>query len=252
MTDPTTRFSNRADDYARYRPGYPRAVVELLQQECGLRREHVVADVGCGTGLLAERFCEFGNTVIGVEPNAAMRQAAQAYLARFPNFRVVEGRAEQTSLPDATADFVAVGQAFHWFDPHATRREFQRILKPGGWVAIIWNDRRYGPSPFMVAYEALTRQYGRGYEEVKSLWDNKRIDEFFGVSRYSKVNFDNEQRLDCEGLVGRMLSASYMPPRDDPSFPAMMHEMRRLFDDYQRDGVVCVEYDVNVFYGRLP
>ena len=250
MTDPTARFSNRAEDYARYRPGYPPAAVNLLRRECGLRPEHVVADVGCGTGLLAKRFCEFGNRVLGVEPNAAMREAARLSLARFPQFTAVEGRAEATTLPAHSVDFAVVGQAFHWFDPLETRREFARILRSEGWTAIIWNDRRYGPSPFMVAYEALTRKFGRGYEEVKSLWDHKRLDEFFGTG-YKLVEFDNQQQLNCAGMIGRMLSASYMPPREDPIFPQMVAEMERLFAEHQRDGVVTVEYDTRVFYGRV-
>lgn len=251
MTDPTTRFSNRADDYARYRPGYPAAVIELLRRECGLKPAHRIADVGCGTGLLAERFCEFGCEVVGVEPNSAMRAAAEQYLARYAKFSVIEGRAEATSLADASVELASVGQAFHWFDPAATRREFQRILRGERWVAVVWNDRRYGPSPFMAAYEALTRKFGRNYEEVKGLWDHKRLDEFFGAGGYRLAEFDNEQRVGFEGMLGRMLSASYMPPREDAIFPEMLEQMKRMFADHQQGGTVRVEYDTRVFYGRL-
>lgn len=249
--DPTARFSKRAEDYARARPSYPVEVIGLLRRECGLSPQSAVADIGCGTGFLAKLFCEVGSRVIGVEPNLDMRQAAQAYLSAYPNFSIAEGRAEETGLPAASADFITAGQAAHWFAAEPARREFQRVLRPGGWLVLVWNDRRYGPAPFMVAYEQLTQRFAKEYAHVKALWDHSRLEELFGCRNYRVAEFYNEQRLDCAGLIARMLSASYMPNRDDLAFPAMMHAIRKLFDKYEEQGIVTVEYDTRVFYGRL-
>src|ERR1039458_10215758 len=132
--DPVARFSDRAEDYVKYRPHYPQDVVRAVEQTCGLRPEHIIADVGSGTGLTAKIFLENGNRVVGVEPNREMRIAGENYLAAYPNFSMVDGSAEATGLADASADFVIAGQAFHWFRPDDTRTEFARILKPAGWV----------------------------------------------------------------------------------------------------------------------
>ena len=148
FTDAKERFSSRVADYVRYRPGYPSALLELLRTECGLRPGHVIADIGSGTGFLSELFLKNGNRVYGVEPNKDMRQAGEEYLASYDGFSSIEGSAEATTLDDASVDFITAGQSFHWFAPDAARREFVRILKPGGWMVIAWNDRRMDEAPF--------------------------------------------------------------------------------------------------------
>src|SRR5262249_32515602 len=127
----------------------------------------------------AEIFLRHGHTVFGVEPNAEMRRAAEQHLHSFPAFRSIDGRAEQTTLSAASVDLVAAAQAFHWFEPHLARGEFLRILRPPGWVALIWNDRRT-ESPFEQAYEQLLRQFGTDYDQVihRNL-DRKGLDQFF-------------------------------------------------------------------------
>src|SRR6266480_5260535 len=132
LADPKQRFSNRVADYRRYRPGYPPAVLDLLRIECGLRADHIIADMGSGTGLLSQLFLKNGHRVFGVEPNRQMREAGEEFLHRFEEFTSVPGSAEATTLGDASIDFVTAAQAFHWFERQAARREFRRILKPGG------------------------------------------------------------------------------------------------------------------------
>src|ERR1019366_8204811 len=127
MSDPTGRFSSRVDDYVRYRPSYPSGIVTLLQLHCGLTPVSVVADIGSGTGLLAELFLKFGCVVFCVEPNIQMRIAGEHMLRGFGNFHSVDGRAENTGLGDASVDLAVSGQAFHWFDPVRTRDELRRI-----------------------------------------------------------------------------------------------------------------------------
>jgi SAM-dependent methyltransferase len=250
--DPTRRFSSRVEDYVKYRPGYPEALLRLLEEECGLTASSAVADVGSGTGLLSELFLRNGNRVYGVEPNREMREACEQLLAAYTNFASVEGRAEATTLEDASVDFVTAGQAFHWFDPPRARREFARILRPGGWVALVWNDRRTAGSPFLEDYERLLLEYGTDYAEVSVKYaEESMLAALFGPSEPSRRTFDNEQVFDFDGLRGRLMSSSYTPEPGHPNFEPMLRELEELFRRHRRDGRVVVAYDTKVFYGRL-
>src|SRR5260370_27703184 len=174
FADAKQRFSNRVADYVRYRPSYPAALLDLLRAECGLRSSHVIADVGSGTGLLSKLFLENGNCVFGVEPNPEMRQAGEEFLNSFCEFVSVSASAEATTLGDSTIDFITAAQAFHWFDPHAARREFARILKPGGSVVILWNDRRMEEAPLTREYEGLLELFGLDYKRVKDAYPERK------------------------------------------------------------------------------
>jgi SAM-dependent methyltransferase len=251
-TDPTRRFSNRVEDYIKYRPTYPSALVGLLEDECGLTRDSVVADVGSGTGILSEMFLRNGNRVYGVEPNREMREACERLLLAYENFVSVDGRAETTTLADASVDFVTAGQAFHWFDAAASRREFKRVLKQGGWAVLVWNSRRTEGTPLLAEYEQLLLEYGTDYREVSSKWaEGDSIGTLFGSSEVHTKSFDNEQVMDFDGLKGRLTSASYAPVPGHPNHEPMMRELASLFERHQRDGRVVVEYDTKVFYGQL-
>ncbi|MGB7230441.1 MAG: class I SAM-dependent methyltransferase, partial [Candidatus Acidiferrum sp.] len=166
FADAKQRFSNRVADYLHYRPGYPSAIRDLLRSECGLRPGHLVADIGSGTGFLSELFLKNGNRVLGIEPNEEMRRAGEEYLASYDGFASINGSAESTTLGDASVDFVAAGQAFHWFDQDVARREFIRILKPAGWAVVIWNERLTDTTPFLRDYESLLRNFGADYARV--------------------------------------------------------------------------------------
>ncbi|HKG12257.1 MAG TPA: class I SAM-dependent methyltransferase [Pyrinomonadaceae bacterium] len=251
-SDPTRRFSNRVEDYIKYRPDYPRAVVGLLEDECGLTRESVVADVGSGTGILSELFLSAGVRVYGVEPNREMREAGASLLSAYEGFVSVDGRAEETTLADASVDFVTAGQAFHWFDPAHARREFGRVLKGGGWAVLVWNDRRTEGTPLLAEYERLLLEYGTDYKEVRGKWaEGESIKALFGASEVRTKTFDNEQVLDFDGLKGRLMSASYAPVPGHPNHGPLMRALAALFERHQRDGRVVIEYDTKVFYGRL-
>jgi len=165
--DPKARFSNRVDDYVRYRPGYPIEIVRTLERELGTRPGPTrIVDIGCGTGISADLFLRQGYAVVGVEPNAAMRAAAENFLASSPRFRLIEGSAEATNLPNASADLVIAAQAFHWFEPVGARREMRRLLAPGGGVALMWNDRRVETNPFLRGYDAAIRKWSIDYAKV--------------------------------------------------------------------------------------
>ena len=250
--DSTQRFSSRVSDYVKYRPGYPPAVVRLLEDECGLAPSSAVADVGSGTGLLSELFLRNGNRVYGVEPNREMREAGEQLLAAYPNFVSVDGRAEETTLEDASVDYVTAAQAFHWFDPPGARREFRRILRPEGWVVLAWNDRRTAGTPFLEDYERLLLEYGTDYREVSAKYmEETSLSALYGGGEVRTKTFDNEQVFDFDGLKGRLASSSYAPQPDHPKHAPMMTELEALFRRHERAGRVVVTYDTKVFYGRL-
>ena len=249
--DPRDRFSDRVDDYARYRPRYPRALISILRQEIGLSADWPVADIGSGTGISAEPFLESGNTVFGVEPNAAMRAAAESLLGNRKEFISVDGSAERIPLADRSVKLVVAAQAFHWFDVEAARAEFARISEPPGWVLLIWNTRRLRSTPFLRDYEELLERFGTDYERVRH--DTRRdtlLDDFFPFG-YERRLLDNHQDLDRPGLEGRVLSSSYTPAAEDPRRPEMVDELRRIFDVHQTYGLVRFEYDTEIYIGRL-
>lgn len=252
MIDPTRRFSSRVENYVKYRPGYPPVIVDLLRSECGLREHAVIADVGSGTGILAELLLKSGYTVLGVEPNAEMRAAGDRLLESYPGFTSVAATAEQTSLPDHSVDAVAAGQAFHWFDQTRARAEFARIVRRGGWVVLIWNERRPDATPFLAAYEQLLQQYAPDYANVSHRQvDDSVIGPFFAPSGYKLRTFPNVQSFDFEGLTGRLLSSSYAPDAGHPNHEPMITALRTIFDTYQQNGRVAFEYDTQVYYGQL-
>lgn len=251
MIDSTQRFSSRVENYIKYRPGYPSAILELLKDECGLTSASVVADIGSGTGILTELFLRNDNPVFAVEPNREMREAAERLLGKYLNFTSRTGTAEATTLPEQSVDFITASQAFHWFEREPARREFLRILKPGGWTVLVWNERRMA-SPFARAYEHLLRTYGTDYEAVHHKHtDAKIIGSFFGANGFEQAAFPNRQLFDWEGLRGRLLSSSYAPEPGHPKHGPMLEALQALFSGYQADGTVVFEYDTLVYYGRL-
>lgn len=252
FADAKERFSNRVADYARYRPSYPTGMVQVLREECGLRPEHVVADIGSGTGLLTKLFLDYGNRVFGVEPNPEMRAAGEAFLRQYANFRSVTGAAEATTLAACSVEFVVAGQAFHWFKPVATRAEFQRILKPGGWVVIAWNDRRLDETLFSREYENLLRHFGTDYVSVRDAYpEAQTIRDFLNDGRLGSRDLPNHQIFDWQGLCGRLLSSSYAPKEGHPNFAPMMAELQRLFSVNQQDGRIRMDYFTRVYFGQF-
>jgi SAM-dependent methyltransferase len=181
-----------------------------------------------------------------------MREAGERLLKDYARFVSVDGAAEQTSLPDRCADFIAVGQAFHWFERVKTRREFERILKPGGWVVLVWNDRRTDSTPFLRAYEDLLLRYSTDYEKVNHKQvDERALRDFYGGDSFKLRCFDNQQIFDYEGLKGRLLSSSYAPGAGHPDHAPMIGRLAEIFEDFQAGGRVVFEYDTTLYYGRL-
>lgn len=247
----TRRFSDRVANYVRYRPGYPEALLSTLVEEAGLGPASVVADVGSGTGISSEFLLRTGCEVYAVEPNAEMRGAAEKRLAGERRFHSVAGRAEATTLPAASVDLVAAGQAFHWFDRALTRAEFVRILRPGGQVALFWNSRLTEENSLLKAYDDLLHRFGTDYGEVDhTKLRGKPLARFFD-GPYESWTFPNHQDFDLEGFRGRLLSSSYTPRPGHPDHEPMLAELRRIFDEHQEDGRVRLVYDTELYLGRL-
>jgi SAM-dependent methyltransferase len=250
-TNATSRFSDRVENYVRYRPGYPAEVLRMLRNDCGLTPNHVIADIASGTGIWTRVLLENGNPVFGVEPNAEMRQAGERLLAGFAKFTSVAGSAEATTLPDSSVDFVTAAQAGHWFDPVKARREFVRILKPGGWLVLLWNERLTHSTAFLREYEQLLLDYGTDYADVRHERTTESVNEFFDPSPFQERVFDMRQEFDYAGLEGRLLSSSYAPGPGHAKHGPMLGELRRVFDAHASGGRVAVDYKTRVFFGRL-
>ncbi len=252
LADAKQRFSNRVADYARYRPSYPPALVDVLAKECGLRPSDVIADIGSGTGLLSKLFLEHGNRVYGVEPNAEMRSGGEEFLRDHANFTSISGSAETTTLLDASVDLVTVGQAFHWFDVSSTQREFRRILKPGGWAVVVWQDRRMDETPFAREYEDVLVHFAVDYKSVKDTYpETEKMRNFFDPGTLQTRDLPNHQDFDWEGLRGRLRSSSYAPTESHSNYAPMIKELRRIFDAYQQNGAVRMGYFARVYFGKL-
>jgi SAM-dependent methyltransferase len=252
ISAPTERFTGRVESYRRYRPGYPAGSVDLLRLACGLTSHSVIADIAAGTGLLTEVFLAAAFQVIAVEPNAEMRTACAGLTQEFPQLRMAEGTAEATGLPDRSIDLITVAQAMHWFDLDKARAEFVRILRPGGWCAVLYNNRPPGGDSFHEGYEKLLQEFGVDYTAVKQQhMGRKRLAAFFAPSPMDCQTLPNEQSFDLEGLEGRVLSSSYMPQPGHPRFEAMHEAVRSLFDQTQRDGHVTMKHDCVVCWGRI-
>jgi ubiquinone/menaquinone biosynthesis C-methylase UbiE len=249
--DSKQRFSNRVDDYVRYRPHYPKEVIDILVAEAGLRPESVIADIGSGTGISSEMFLANGNRVIGVEPNAGMRAAGEKSLGSYPGFQSVDGSAEATTLPDDSVDFVAAGQAFHWFDRAACRREFARILRPGGKVILMWNSRRIESSGFSQAYDQLLARFAKDYPAVRHMGHEDEMAAGFFPGEFAKRTVYNFQEFDFAGLRGRLLSSSYVPAAREPNHEAILAGLREVFDAHAVNGNVRIEYDTEIYFGTL-
>jgi len=251
IANATSRFSDRVENYVLYRPGYPPEALRTLKAECGLAPIHLVADVASGTGIWTRTLLENGNPVFGVEPNAEMREAGERLLTGFPKFTSVAGTAEATTLADQSVDFVTAAQAAHWFDRERSRREFVRILKPGGWLVLLWNERLTNTTPFLRDYEQLLLTYGTDYQDIRHEHTTSAVNEFFDPAPYQERTFEMSQEFDYAGVEGRLLSSSYAPGPDHPQHAPMLRELRRIFDAHSVAGRAAFEYKTRLYYGQL-
>ena len=251
MNDNTKRFSNRVDNYVKYRPSYPQEIIPFLEKTIGFNKDFIVADIGSGTGILSQLFLENNNTVFGVEPNEPMRNKAEELLQNYSSFKSINGTAEQTNVENESVDLITAAQAFHWFEIDKTKTEFKRILKPNGYCCLIWNERLEN-SDFLKAYEQLLKEYSTDYTQVdhKNI-DDKKIEAFFSPNKVVKQSFNNKQDFDFEGLKGRLLSSSYSPDENHPKHKAMMEALKNVFYSFNQNNAVQFDYETKLYLGKL-
>jgi SAM-dependent methyltransferase len=251
FTDATTRFSTKAEVYAKARPRYPASLVTFLESRGVLHTGSTIVDLGSGTGLSAHPFLEAGYTVIGVEPNEPMRQEGNKFLAVYPKFRSIKGTSEATCLADHSADLILAAQVFHYFDIDKSRREAQRILRPPGWYAAVWNHRNHQSTPLHQQYEAILRQYCPEYLILADLYRNTDRAAAFFPHGYQEATLANPQQLNWELFEARIESSSYIPKPTQPDYAPFMKEMKQLFDEYARDGMAQFDLEIWIHWGQL-
>lgn len=245
--DNTHRFSDRVDNYVKYRPDYPKEILISLKEAVNFAPDWIVADIGSGTGISTALILDNGNTVYAVEPNNPMREKAEEILGSNPRFISINGAAETTTLPPTSIDLIIAGQAFHWFDPTSTKKEFHRILRPGGAIALMWNERQID-SDFEKAYEALLQAYGTDYLQVRhSNITPDALASFFSPAPYQLLQTPNRQAFDRTRLQGRLLSSSYIPTQQDSRYRKMISDLNDIFNAYQQDGLVHFDYQTRLY-----
>ena len=253
MVKGTEVFATLADDYARYRPGYPGQVVDELVRVSGLTRDWIIADIGSGSGNSALPFLEAGYQVIGVEPNREMREAAERLLAAYPAFHSIDSAAERIPLDAHSVDLIIIGQAWHWFDIDSAIAEFQRILRPDGWVAVMWNNRLGDATEFTRAYAELTQHCATvqppSCAAPRGFGDD--LDRLFGNATPQEARFPHTQSFDLKGLLGRARSSGFIPQPGAPNHDEFTALMTDLFDRYQCDGAVEFHYITQLYIGHL-
>ena len=252
MSENTEVFTGRVEDYQKYRLPYPAALIELLTSRCGLLREHLIADIGAGTGMLSQLFLEYGNAVVAVEPNAGMRAVCERLASAWPGLTVMHATAEATGLEDASVDFVAAGRAIHWFDQAQAAKEFRRILRPEGRLLLAYNGRALDDTPQSQEYEALLREHGTEYDLSRARYTlDPYVDAFFAGGEFLRDDIRGEQRLTREELLGQTQSLSFAPKPGDPKYQGMQQALREFYGKWQDDGIVVMSTVCRVACGRF-
>lgn len=249
--DNTGKFTNKADNYVKYRPTYPKEFIDYLSSEVGFGKDSVVADIGAGTGILTKLLLDRAKSVYAVEPNLHMRQAGEKYCSEYKNFTAVDGTAEETSLPDKSVDFITAAQAFHWFDRDKAGLEFRRILKSGGKVVLVWNSR-ISSSEFIMENDELCRRicpnfngFSGGTDEDGTIFD------FFRDGKCDCRIFNNDRQLSLEEYIGGSLSASYAPFEGEPNYNTFVEGLTKLFEKYSSGGKLLMPNNTRSYAGLL-
>lgn len=249
--DSTEKFNGIANEYAQSRPDYAAEFIDCLFDKYGFSASSVIADIGSGTGKFAKQLLDKECKVICVEPNTDMRFAAEKDLCKYPNFKSVEGSAENTILPDNSVDYITAAQAFHWFNTKKFKAECSRIIKPKGQAFLVWNTRNNDA----LINQELYRVYSeycpdfKGFSGGTKPHDN-RIKEFFD-NKYEYITFDNPLYYDREKFINRSLSGSYSLKKGDYNFSLYIEEISKIFDKFEVDGIVKIENNTVAYVGTV-
>ncbi|HRE41997.1 MAG TPA: class I SAM-dependent methyltransferase [Ignavibacteria bacterium] len=248
--NPLERFSDRVENYIKFRPGYPDEIIRYLETEKILKTGDSIADVGSGTGISCELFLKYGYNVTGVEPNKEMRNSSIRLLSEYSNFKAVDGNSSDTNLKDKSVDLVSGFQAFHWFDIMKSKIEFKRILKNNGYAVFVWNTRKED-TEFLKDYESLLQKFGTDYKQVKHNNINHQTVVNYFDKNFKYVEFQNSQKFDFDGLRGRLLSSSYAPNESDSLYNEMIFELEKIFKRHCLNEAVSFDYTTQVYSGSF-
>jgi ubiquinone/menaquinone biosynthesis C-methylase UbiE len=250
--DSVDRFTTKAERYARYRYGYAVEAIQAIFDITGLNSHAVVADVGAGTGLLAKELVDRVEKIYAVEPNLAMREFAERLLGQHPTFIGVDGRSDATTLPDHSLDLIVAGQAIHWFEPQTTLKEFQRILKPEGWLAAVFHTPMRLQSFRDAINVVCTPENGWDTTPTpRPQYGDSHTDFYFGIGNGMKMHFPQTFQENWDAFIGGMLSDSHSPDDIHPAFPRLVAALREVFDQYSEGGYLQVPGGTDIVIGRL-
>ena len=246
-----TRFSNRVENYKKYRPSYPPQAIDFIVKRFNIDHNTIIADIGSGTGIFTQLLANYTSLIFAVEPNNEMRVAAESILKHMKSFRSINGSSESTNLQNNSIDLITVAQAFHWFDIEKSKIEFKRILKPGGFVALVWNNR-LSDTKFLMGYDEILKKYANDYNEVNHRHVTVDVlKSFFLHETVQKKSFQNCQKFNFESLMGRLLSSSYAPMPGEKNYLMIRLKLEELFKAYNKDGLIDFNYETEVYWGQL-
>jgi len=224
VADPIAAYDGKAEDFAQHRLSYARGAIDVILETTGLDTTWIVADIGAGTGHVAKHFVGRVERLYAVEPNDDMRRQAERSLGGFAAFVSVSGTAEKTTLPKDSLALITVGQALHWFDAEAARREFTRVLKPDGWLAVIRNRLGEDQGPNLRPYFSDDVQHRSFPMTAKETWDT---------------------------FIRGIRSSAASPAQSHPRYPSFERAQRENFDARAVRGILTLRYSTEVAVGRL-
>lgn len=241
-------FSSKAEIYAKYRWRYAPEAIQAIFDHTQVAQASVVVDIGAGTGILTREFIGKVKQIFAVEPNPEMRSIAARELGQFPTCRVIDGRAEETTLQSHTVDLITAAQSVHWFEPHSARREFYRILKPEGWLAFC---RNYGTNRDLG--EALLNVYP-SENDTESLMVGKHQPRsfYYGGGKYLKMDFPFEIKLTWDAFLGSLSSASFAPDEGSSLYVQFERDARSVFDAFNIDHQIDMQGVTELYLGQIP
>lgn len=247
----TERFSGRVENYVRYRPHYPKEIITFLKKSISFTDQWIVADIGSGSGISSELFLKNGNVVMAIEPNQEMRAAAEAQFKKKKKFISLKGTAENTTLPENSVDLIVAGQAFHWFNQRKSKKEFQRISTPNGYLLLMWNERDMN-SPVQKAYHQMLLELAPKYEEVcQQNINEKAIKSFFSPNPFTFHSIPQSQFFDLEGFKGRLFSTSYAPIGIEKEEKILIKRLKKIFDQFNVNGLLEFPYHCKIYCGKI-
>ena len=247
--DTKSVYSSKAEKYARYRWEYASRAVEAIFTTAGLSGDSIVADIGAGSGILTRQFAGRVQCVIAVEPNPEMRREAEKRLPLSPSCLLVDGSGEHTGLAERSVDLITAAQAIHWMEGEAARKEFLRILKPGGWLAILRNYPTR--SDLNQAIDEISTLENGVDDSTAPKQPAKQPPEFFYAGgSFQKLSFPFSYEQSWEEFLGALISASFMPDEDHPLYPNLERAARGVFARFSSEGRLQGEGATELYIGR--